>query len=116
MKKLAGCLCCLVFLYVSQVHAQVPAVLGVWEFDKQASTLPEDFLLAFEIRSYDLRDDGYLVNIVWGQTSRPRFFDLNFCVVSPGDHNWPPSVATKASPNNSSLLCTVRRTADRPSV
>jgi hypothetical protein len=64
MKKPAGFLFCLVFLYVSQVNAQVPAVLGVWEFDKQASTLLEGFPLASEIRSYELREDGYLVNIV----------------------------------------------------
>ena len=78
MKKLAGCLCCLVFLYVSQVYAQVPAVLGVWEFDKQASTLPEGFPLASEIRSYDLRDDGYLVNVVIRQleNGQPDFIQV----------------------------------------
>ncbi len=54
MKQFAGCLCCLAFLYMSQAHAQVPAVLGVWEFDKQASTLFEGFPLASEVRSYEL--------------------------------------------------------------
>ena len=78
MKKLAGCLSCLVFFCVSQAYAQVPAVLGVWEFDKQASTLPEGFPLASEIRSYDLRDDGYLVNVVIRQleNGRPDFIQV----------------------------------------
>jgi hypothetical protein len=39
-------------------------VLGVWEFDPQASELPAGFLLASETRSYELRNDGYLVNVV----------------------------------------------------
>ncbi|HTQ98384.1 MAG TPA: hypothetical protein VMH83_00275 [Candidatus Acidoferrum sp.] len=44
--------------------AQVPRVLGVWELDAKASKLPAGFPLASETRSYDLRDDGYLVNVV----------------------------------------------------
>jgi hypothetical protein len=52
------------FLCATSALAQVPHVLGVWEFDRQASELPTGFLLASETRSYDLRDDGYLVNVV----------------------------------------------------
>ena len=44
--------------------AQVPQVLGIWELDRKASVLPATSLLASETRSYDLRDDGYLVNLV----------------------------------------------------
>ena len=78
VKRLTGCLCCLVFLYVSQVYAQVPAVLGVWEFDKEASTLPEGFPLASEVRSYALRDDGYLANLVIRQleNGQPDFIQV----------------------------------------
>jgi hypothetical protein len=55
---------CLVFLPVAGAMAQVPAVLGIWELDPGASTLPEGFPVAAETRSYDLRNDGYLVNVV----------------------------------------------------
>ena len=64
MKKTTACVACALFLYATSAFAQVPQVLGVWEFDPQASELPKGFLLASETRSYDLRDDGYLVNIV----------------------------------------------------
>ena len=64
MKKTTAGIACALFLYVTSALAQVPQVLGVWEFDPQASKLPPGFLLASETRSYDLRDDGYLVNIV----------------------------------------------------
>ena len=64
MKKTTARLACALFLYATSALAQVPHVLGVWEFDPQASELPQGFLLASETRSYDLRDDGYLVNIV----------------------------------------------------
>ena len=64
MKKTTAGIACALFLYVTSALAQVPQVLGVWEFDPQASKLPPGFLLASETRSYDLRDDGYLVNVV----------------------------------------------------
>jgi len=64
MKKTAARITCALFLCATSALAQVPHVLGVWEFDPQASELPQGFLLASETRSYDLRDDGYLVNIV----------------------------------------------------
>jgi hypothetical protein len=44
--------------------AQVPQVLGIWELDLRSSVLPATFPLASETRSYDLRADGYLVNLV----------------------------------------------------
>ena len=64
MKKTTARIACALFLCATSALAQVPQVLGVWEFDPQASKLPPGFLLASETRSYDLRDDGYLVNIV----------------------------------------------------
>ncbi len=44
-------------------NAQVPAVLGVWELNVEASTLPEGPMqggAASERRSYIQREDGYL--------------------------------------------------------
>ena len=64
MKKTTARIACALLLYATSALAQVPQVLGVWEFDPQASELPPGFLLASETRSYDLRDDGYLVNVV----------------------------------------------------
>ena len=64
MKKTTAGIACALLLYATSALAQVPHVLGVWEFDPQASELPMGFLLASETRSYDLRDDGYLVNVV----------------------------------------------------
>ncbi len=64
MKKITAPIACALFLCATSALAQVPQVLGVWEFDPQASELPTGFLLASETRSYDLRDDGYLVNVV----------------------------------------------------
>ena len=64
MKMITACIACALFLCATSALAQVPQVLGVWEFDPQASELPKGFLLASETRSYDLRDDGYLVNVV----------------------------------------------------
>ena len=52
------------FLLAAGVTAQVPQVLGIWELDRKSSVLPATSLLASETRSYDLRDDGYLVNLV----------------------------------------------------
>src|SRR5258706_13914396 len=64
MKKTTARIAYALFLCATSALAQVPQVLGVWEFDPQASELPKGFLLASETRSYDLRDDGYLVNVV----------------------------------------------------
>ena len=64
MKKTTARIACALFLCATSALAQVPHVLGVWEFDPQASELPKGFLLASETRSYDLRDDGHLVNVV----------------------------------------------------
>jgi hypothetical protein len=51
-------------LLATGAAAQVPQVLGIWELDLKASVLPATFPLASETRSYDLRTDGYLVNVV----------------------------------------------------
>ena len=64
MKKIPTGIACALLLCATGVTAQVPRVLGIWEFDSQASQLPQGFPLASETRSYDLRDDGYVVNVV----------------------------------------------------
>jgi hypothetical protein len=64
MKKIPTGIACALLLCATGVTAQVPRVLGIWEFDPQASGLPKSFPLASETRSYDLRDDGYVVNVV----------------------------------------------------
>jgi hypothetical protein len=64
MQKTIARTACALSLCATTALAQVPHVLGVWEFDPQASELPQGSLLASETRSYDLRDDGYLVNVV----------------------------------------------------
>jgi len=64
MKKTTARIACALFLCATSALAQVPQVLGVWEFDPRASELPNGFPLASETRSYDLRDDGYVVNVV----------------------------------------------------
>jgi hypothetical protein len=51
-------------LLATGAKAQVPQVLGIWELDLKSSVLPANFPLASETRSYDLRTDGYLVNLV----------------------------------------------------
>jgi hypothetical protein len=51
-------------LLATGAKAQVPQVLGIWELDLKSSMLPATFPLASETRSYDLRTDGYLVNLV----------------------------------------------------
>lgn len=53
-----------VLLLATSANAQVPHVLGIWELDLKSSVLPATFPLASETRSYDLRPDGYLVNLV----------------------------------------------------
>jgi hypothetical protein len=57
-------LLCLILLLATPVHAQVPAVLGVWELDVAASQLPARAFpagLTSERRIYRQRDDGYLM-------------------------------------------------------
>jgi hypothetical protein len=78
MKKTTARIACALFLCATSALAQVPHVLGVWEFDPQASELPMGFLLASETRSYDLRDDGYLVNVVIRKASNghPDFIQV----------------------------------------
>jgi len=51
-------------LLATGAAAQVPQVLGIWELDLKSSVLPANFPLASETRSYDLRTDGYVVNLV----------------------------------------------------
>jgi hypothetical protein len=53
-----------VLLLATSATAQVPQVLGIWELDLTSSVLPAAFPLASETRSYDVRTDGYLVNLV----------------------------------------------------
>jgi hypothetical protein len=78
MKKTTAGIACMLLLRATSALAQVPHVLGVWEFDPQASELPNGFPLASETRSYDLRDDGYLVNVVIRKLSNglPDFFQV----------------------------------------
>ena len=64
MRALVGLFACAQLFCAVGAAAQVPQVLGIWEFDPKASNLPSGFPLASETRSYDLRDDGYLVNVV----------------------------------------------------
>ncbi|HEY1307344.1 MAG TPA: hypothetical protein VGF24_27505 [Vicinamibacterales bacterium] len=65
-------------LLASGATAQVPRVLGVWELDPVASSIPQGFPLASETRSYDLRNDGYLVNLVIRKLAngRPDFIQI----------------------------------------
>jgi hypothetical protein len=78
MKKTTARIACALFLCATSALAQVPNVLGVWEFDPQASELPQGFPLASETRSYDLRGDGYLVNVVIRKLTngRPDFIQV----------------------------------------
>src|SRR5690349_20012123 len=53
----------LLYLSAARASAQVPAVLGVWDLNQEASRLPAQLFpqwLKSEIRSYYMRDDGYL--------------------------------------------------------
>ena len=65
-------------LLATGATAQVPRVLGVWELDPVASSIPQGFPLASETRSYDLRNDGYLVNLVIRKLAngRPDFIQI----------------------------------------
>jgi len=78
MKTTTAGITCALFLCATSALAQVPHVLGVWEFDPQASKLPTGFPLASETRSYALRDDGYLVNVVIRKLAngRPDFIQI----------------------------------------
>jgi len=63
MKKMIALLAWSLLL-ATRADAQVPQVLGIWELDLKSSVLPATFPLASETRSFDLRPDGYLVNLV----------------------------------------------------
>ena len=66
------------FLLATRANAQVPQVLGIWELDLKSSVLPATFPLASETRSFDLRPDGYLVNLVTRKLTngRPDFIQI----------------------------------------
>ena len=64
MRTLTNLFVCAQLFCATAATAQVPHVLGIWELDLNASSLPQGFPVASETRSYDLRDDGYLVNLV----------------------------------------------------
>ena len=66
------------FLLATGAKAQVPQVLGIWELDLKSSALPATFPLASETRSYDLRPDGYLVNLVTRKSTNghPDFIQI----------------------------------------
>jgi hypothetical protein len=78
MKTAAPSIVCALLFFTTSATAQVPRVLGIWEVDLQASDLPKGFPVASETRSYDLRDDGYLVNIVIRklQNGHPYFIEV----------------------------------------
>ena len=78
VKTLIAWLACSLTLIAAPVGAQVPRVLGVWELDPAASSIPQGFPLASETRSYDLRNDGYLVNLVIRKLAngRPDFIQI----------------------------------------
>ena len=65
-------------LLATGAKAQVPQVLGIWELDLKSSVLPATFPLASETRSFDLRPDGYLVNLVTRKLTngRPDFIQI----------------------------------------
>jgi hypothetical protein len=78
VKTLIASLVCSLTLLTATSEAQVPRVLGVWELDPAASSIPQGFPLASETRSYDLRSDGYLVNVVIRKLAngRPDFIQI----------------------------------------
>jgi hypothetical protein len=78
MKTVATSLVCLLTLLTATAGAQVPRVLGVWELDPAASSIPQGFPLAYETRSYELRSDGHLVNLVTRKLAngRPDFIQI----------------------------------------
>jgi hypothetical protein len=64
LRTVAASIALALLFFTTGAIAQVPRVLGTWELDLQASDIPKGFPVASETRSYDLRNDGYLVNIV----------------------------------------------------
>src|SRR4029078_4734370 len=78
LRTLIASLVCSFTLLTATAGAQVPRVLGVWELDPAASSLPQGFPLGSETRSYDLRNDGYLVNLVIRKLAngRPDFIQI----------------------------------------
>jgi hypothetical protein len=78
MRVVIASLVCSLTLLTAAAEAQVPRVLGVWELDPAASSIPQGFPLASETRSYDLRPDGYLVNLVIRKLAngRPDFIQI----------------------------------------
>ena len=78
MKTFVASLVCSLTLLTATAGAQVPRVLGIWELDPAASSIPQGFPLASETRSYDLRNDGYLVNLVIRKLAngRPDFIQI----------------------------------------
>jgi hypothetical protein len=78
VKTFVASLVCSLTLLTATAGAQVPRVLGVWELDPASSSIPPGFPLASETRSYDLRSDGYLVNLVIRKLAngRPDFIQV----------------------------------------
>jgi len=78
VKTLIASLACSLTLITAPAAAQVPRVLGVWELDPAASSIPQGFPLASETRSYETRSDGYLVNLVIRKLTngRPDFIQI----------------------------------------
>ncbi len=54
MKKIRASIACALFLCATSALARVPQVLGVWEFDPQASELPTGFLLASPLAEFQI--------------------------------------------------------------
>ena len=78
MKTSLASLVCSLTLLTATAGAQVPRVLGIWELDPAASSIPQGFPLASETRSYEMRSDGYLVNLVIRKLTngRPDFIQI----------------------------------------
>jgi hypothetical protein len=90
-------------LLATGATAQVPQVLGIWELDLKSSVLPATFRWRRN-PSYDVRTDGYLVNVVTRKftNGHPDFIQ----VVSKSDSKDYPQY-------QSGLLATFRSTAPR---
>jgi hypothetical protein len=78
VKTSIASLVCSLALLTATAGAQVPRVLGIWELDPAASSIPPGFPLASETRSYEMRSDGYLVNLVIRKLTngRPDFIQI----------------------------------------
>ena len=77
----------LVLLGALEIRAQVPQVLGVWDLNLAASSLPAQLFpggLKFETRSYFLRDDGYLVVLAFRETGNGRLDFIQVAAKSDG--------------------------------